>query len=237
MASIEFEAASIRVVLAIPIFYGVNHHTYISSLGTLETCLRNGIDLRVLPIMGVRYVDEARSKAVHEMLKTDATHLFFIDHDMAWRSRDFLRFIALGTKMECVSASYPFRRDPLQFMINLPEGFEDGTPIETNEWGCIPFHGTGMGFTILQRGLLERLAEKAPQVKFSDRAEPAAAIFETDVINGIFRSEDMNFFAKVRELGIPTWVDPTVDIGHVGEKVYSGKLIDYLKLTPKECVT
>lgn len=223
-------------MLAIPVLYDIAFQTFISCLATQETCLRNGIDLRITPIVGVRYVPAARSRIAHAFLESDATHLFFIDADMEWQANDFLRLLALGTKMECLSAAYPHRGEPPQFMLNLTREFAAGEQIAVNEWGCIPINGTiikgcGLGFTVIQRRVIEALAESAPRLRLPEEAEPIAMVFDTDAVDGVFRGEDIGFFDRVMAAGFQACIDPSIALGHVGEKVYRGRLSDALKLT------
>lgn len=223
-------------MLAILICYDIEFETHLSCLATQETCIKNGIDLRITPVYGVRYVPAARSQAVHAFLQSDATHLFFIDSDMEWQARDFMRFLALGSKAGCVYAAYPHRRDPLDFMVSVSEPLDGDNSVATNEWGCIPmrgspFKGAGLGFSVIQRGVLERMAKDAPRLIFPSSAEPIACVFDTDAVDGKFRGEDIRFFAQADQLGEAVWLDPSVALGHVGKKIFRGRMADHLKLT------
>lgn len=227
MEEVTFDLTAIRPMVVIPICYDIAYQTFVACLETQAACLRHGINVCFQPIVGVRYVHVARSQAVDVFLKSDCTHLFFIDSDMSWSAADAMRFMVLGTEMECLCAAYPYRCEPLQFMANI---LPADTEVAANKWGCIPFGGTGMGFTILQRSLLERLAEQAPRRRYPGCDEPIAAIFETDFVGEDFRGEDMNFFAKVRDLGSTVWLDPSIELGHVGEKEFRGKFADQLRI-------
>jgi hypothetical protein len=44
------------------------------------------------------------------------------------------------------------------------------------------------------------------------------------------QGEDMAFFADLRELGYDVWLDPTIQLGHVGNYVYRGDPVAALGL-------
>lgn len=167
-------------------------------------------------------IQSVRSILAHEFLKTDCTHFFMIDSDMAWTEGEFLRVLALATKMPIVGASYPYKRFPIAFPLRV-----DQTEFEANEWGCFAMGGIGLGFTCVQRCVIESLAASAPRVR-NEEGEAVAMIFKVTVANGELVGEDMNFFADARANGYSLWVDPSVELGHVGSHEFRGKLIDAL---------
>jgi hypothetical protein len=54
------------------------------------------------------------------------------------------------------------------------------------------------------------------------------SVFRIDSVDGGRRGEDMAFFADIRAAGYKVMLDPTVDLGHVGRKVYTGSIRDAL---------
>ncbi len=234
MAMMKFDLAGMRVMLAMPIHRDVPWQTWMSSCQTVEACCTRGVPLQILPTVGGDTVVTARSMTADAFLRSSCTHLFFIDSDMSWKPEDFMKFLALSTKMECIVAPYTCKNDVPTFMMNLNDGrpFEDGgIEMQMNQWGCLPVRGLGLGFCIVQRHVIEKLAAAAPKLKYPaipDRA--IAKVFTTDDINGDWRGEDMNFLARVKdELGYQVWMDPTIVLGHIGSKEYQASLMDWLK--------
>ena len=159
----------------------------------------------------------------HYFLKSDCNKLFWIDSDMNWLAESFFRLLALSTKMPIVGATYPAKRGPgAEFQLDLVSD-----RVEANEYGCLPVKGLGLGFTVVDRSVIETLAAKSR--KFMEDGEAVAAIFRTGLgDDDILRSEDMHFFKDCRDNGYPVMVDPKIELGHVGSKVWKGKLIDAL---------
>lgn len=241
----SFDLTGVRIMLAMPIHRDVPWQTWMSSCQTVEACCNRGVPLQILPTVGGDTVVTARSMTADAFLRSSCTHLFFIDSDMSWKAADFMKFIALATKMECVIAPYTCKNDAPTFMMNLNDGrpFEDGGMSMTmNEWGCLPVRGLGLGFCIVQRHVIEKLAASSPKLRFpAIQDRPIARVFTTDsvvienppfVCDGDWRGEDMNFLARIKdELGYQVWMDPTVVLGHIGAKEYKASLMDYLKPT------
>jgi hypothetical protein len=220
----NFDIAGLRVFLGMPVHRDINVWTVRSILDTRATLERRGSPVAVVMVDGGSIVEAARSSVAHQFLQSDSNRLFCVDSDIVWEPNEFTRLLAMSTVMDVVIASYPVKRDPPQFFISA------GAPeLKTNEYGCIPNIGAGLGFACIQRHVIEKLAEKAPKVHFADAKEKIPHIFRCDVEDSKFVGEDMAFFDDVRKLGIEIYLDPTVELGHHGHKTFKGRLIDHLK--------
>jgi hypothetical protein len=220
-----FNLTGIKVMIAIPCGPNLPWQTVQSLIETCCSLERGGIPYSFTMVAGCSIVEHARSNVASDFLKSDMNTLFMIDSDMAWTLKDFVRLLALSTVMEVVGAAYPAKRDdgPV-FMLKGCEG-----SLMNNEYGCLPIGGVGLGFTVVQRKVIEQLAEKAEKVRFPwSKGEKIPYIFRCDIDNGEARGEDMAFFDDCKDLGYQLWLDPTIELGHVGTKEYRGKLQDAL---------
>lgn len=239
---VDFKGVSVFV--AMPSHRALPVQTTASMLATYDACRTLGIGCRMETLHGSSIVFTARNKAAKAFLDSDCTHLFWIDSDMSWSAPDFLNVLALSTKMEVVGASYPMKAEPLRYCISAEQDMNK--PFEANEWGCFDVKGFGLGFTCIQRKVMERLAEKAEKIILPDETVTVAPrIFKERVVAsnraaelgavGEYMGEDMGFFRDVARLGYTVWMAPSVTLGHVGEKVYEGAFMDML--TQKKPVT
>lgn len=216
----------VKVFIGMPIGRVIEPETHFSVLKTVYPLYQQGIDVRHSMIKGSSIVETARSRVCQEFLRSSSTHLFMVDSDQTWEPEGFLRILAMCQINPIVCAAYPIKREPITFYWDT-----DRQGIDMNEWGCLVIRGIGLGFTCVRREVIERLAEKAPKLMLPENDEPLAHIFRQDTDgNGNFRGEDMAFFADCREMGYEVWLDPTVKVGHVGSKVYSGDVMDGLRL-------
>jgi hypothetical protein len=222
----EFDMTGIRPMLAMPTHRDIPAATVRSLLETQHALLRRGIQSDIEMQVGGSLVHHARTKAAWHFLQSKCNRLFWVDSDIVWTGDDFIRLLALSTKLECVAAAYPCRAEPMKFFLGI-----DGEEhiYEANEFGCISVNSLGLGFSVIQREVIEKLAERAPKLEYPDIDEgPVPRIFRCDDHDGYARGEDMAFFSDVRELGYKVWLDPHIELGHIGVKEYRASIADHL---------
>lgn len=220
-----FDPSGVSVMLSMPVYPpSVPVPTVMSLMMTQDLIYQKKLKATFELNSGCSLVHHARNRAARSFLESSHTHMFWIDSDIVWDPEDFIRLLMFATKMDVVCGLYPIKREPPEFMLGLGQGQD----VETNEYGCLPITGTGMGFTVVQRRVMEALAADAPiaRVPFEDRQMPF--IFRCDIHNGDARGEDMAFFADVRAKGFGVWMDPHVKLGHIGAKEYRGDPFDFL---------
>lgn len=222
--SLSLEGVS--VMIGIPVGGGMLPVDTVNSL--VQTCLSlkaHGVPFELLLLGGCSIVQHARCYVGHGFLESTMNRLFMIDADIAWKPEDFMRMLALSTRMDVVCAAYPAKRDAVTFMLTDM----DTERMKTNEYGCLPIHGVGLGFTVITREVMQRQAEAVPKVIFSEHPELRPYLFRCDIHNGSARGEDIAFFADLMGLGYTVWLDPAVSLGHIGTKVYRGSIRDALQ--------
>lgn len=224
MTNIALSPAGLSVMLAMPTHRDIPPPVVISLLGTMHLLSTSGIHCDIELQCGSSRITAARSKVAHSFLKGTNSRLFWVDSDIVWKPEDFLRLLLLSTKMTVVCGAYVSKREPPTFMFDMGPT----TDVQSNEFGCISINGLGLGFMVVDRTVMEQLAERSPKVVFPDIPEKAARIFREDVDRGMDRGEDMAFCADVRALGHPIWLDRTVVLGHVGQKTYTAAISDLI---------
>ena len=171
-------------------------------------------------------ITKTRSMLIGTFLRTDCTHCVFIDSDMSWDPAGFLRLLAMGTVMDVVAVAYLKKEDPPIWPVNMKF---DG--LRSNEHGCLPIVGTGLGFTIVRREFIEALAKKCTWIWDEQGEYPM--MFRTGIkqVDGknIFAGEDILFFEDLAAVGAKVWLDPSIVLGHVGGKEWRGKFASKLK--------
>jgi hypothetical protein len=218
----EFDVSGVKVMLGMPTNRDLPYQTVRSLVETCSLLQARGIQYDCELIVGSSIVEAARSRVADVFMQSDCTHLFWLDSDMSWKSEDFVRLVAFATFLDVVGGIYPAKKDPLTFFLKV----DDETRIETNEFGCMPVRGLGLGFTIVSRKIMQKLSDKSPKLIFPESPTPMSHIFRCDVEDGQFRGEDMAFFSDIRDMGYQIWLDPSVSLGHVGTKEYRGSIKD-----------
>lgn len=223
--------SEMSVAIGFPCGASLPWQTAISLMETTRACAKQGIPFNICLIAGSSIITEARSRVVDAFLKTEMSRLFWIDSDMQWNANDFVRFLVLSTEMDVVVGAYPLKREGSPLVISHP----DLKNFEINKYGCIKINGIGMGFSLMKREVVERVAATKPLVYDAVRKDSMRDVFRLDTVPGPDgrvdkRGEDVAFWSDVRALGYDIWLDPSVKLGHVGNYVYQQEPIAALGL-------
>lgn len=221
-----------HVVFGLPAYTGQIH------IGTMRTVMAACFELQKrgdrttiiddcfgADICGSRNVVAAR------FLKTDATHLMFIDNDVSAVKGAVTRLIDFN--VDLVAAVYPKRQDPIVFPMRFLPG-TDGP--QGHPSGLLEVAGVAGGFLCIRRNVIQKLWDACPEHEYITDLPPdrkARAIFDHYWFKdekGTHRlSEDYAFCERWRKLGGKVLIDPEILMAHTGLKEFHGKLLDYMK--------
>lgn len=202
-----------------------------SLAATVKYCTQRRIDINVACIAGSSVVTWARDKVLDTFLQGKSAYLFWIDSDIRWQPEDFVRLLALSSKFGVVCAAYAQKTEAQAIVIrraNLDH-------FEINPHGLVSVEGAGLGFTIVPRAIVQQVADTKPWVYDPAEQRSIRAVFRIDTVDRghehpDVRHEDVAFFADIRELGHDVWLDPTIQLGHVGPREYRNDPIKALRI-------
>lgn len=225
--TVSVDLAGVSVFIGIPAYGPIPVLTVSALANTLQQCGVAGVDAE-LGIEQRGIVTVARDQVLDSFLQSGKQKLFWIDSDMVWEPESFFRMLALSTTRDVVSAAYPSKKDGVtEFQVS-----GTGVPETPDPYGLFEVAGLGLGFTIMDRSVCEQVANAAPRVTDDVSGRELAAAFRVDTVDGRRRGEDIAFFADIRALGHKVWLDPTIRLGHVGTKCWTGRMLDYHERTP-----
>jgi hypothetical protein len=185
-------------------------------------CKERGIEVLPHIIRNSCFIDVARSVLVRDFLKTDCTHMLFIDSDVGYESHAVAGLVQAGVPF-CAGV-YPKRRPGGKFPATIHEPQELKGP-----W--LRADRVAAGFMCLERRVLEEMSNRAPICKASDGLIPMVFRTETE---GTFIGEDYCFcddYTKLYGEGVfdqPIWVYPDITFNHDG---YVGNLHESLTMS------
>lgn len=222
-----------KILFAIPTYTGrihANTFTAISqaSVEAAERGWQTDLTMRSLDSI----ISRARNVLVSIFYaKKDFTDLLFIDADVACNPGDFARL--MSHDVELVGGVYPTRGEvngQPEFVIKPL----DGQLFIDKATGLAKVEGIATGFMRITRACIDRMVEVHNNRWHYDQTAPGVKIyslfdFEFDVIGRQMYSEDYIFCRRWREAGGTVWADCELMMHHVGEKMYSGRLGDYLR--------
>jgi len=95
-----------RLFVATPMYGGMCHGMYAKSILDLQACCSQyGVDVKFSFIFNESLITRARNYLVDEFLRSDFTHLLFIDADIHFDPRDVIALLAL--KRDVIGGPYP----------------------------------------------------------------------------------------------------------------------------------
>jgi hypothetical protein len=219
----------VEVMLATPCGDGRYENLFVESLRQTEMYVRQyGGEFRFAEMLMVSDISIARARIIGAFLHSTATHLFMIDDDQAWNPMDFVKFLLAGR--DFMAAASVRKVTPSSFAVNITDDYGRPLPIHVDERGYIEASNVGAAFVCLTRACVERMVEAYRGELAFDAAEGREeyALFNPMILNRRYLGEDYSFCQRWRTIGGKVWVDPTVDLRHVGVSVWSGTWLNHL---------
>ena len=172
-----------KLFVATPMYGGMNHGLYMKSSLDLQAVMsRYGVDTKFSFLFNESLITRARNYLVDEFLRSDCTHLLFIDSDIHYDPRDVIALMALDK--EVIGAPYPkksinwgnvaaaARKHPTmeakeletlvgEYVFNVVKGtsqFQVTEPLEVME--------IGTGFMMVKREVFTKFADAYPHLRY-----------------------------------------------------------------------
>lgn len=226
--SVDVVLKGTKVAIAIPT-YGdqVSVQTLNGVALTFGQFFKHGIQAALLT-SNDSILHKNRNILVDMFLELDADYLIFIDSDMGFAPESVLRLIASAKLMEAhiIGAAGLQKTDARRFCCEVLY------PLQmNNDTNLIKVSGIGTAFMLISKKILEHLAYPAVKFKTSPTSTKFyAQIFENEIDSeGNFWSEDYSFCRKACKAGFDIWLDPSIELSHVGKKEWKGAPLEDIK--------
>lgn len=205
-------------------------------------------------------INRARNNLVAKFMANPSfTHLIFLDVDLQFKHEDILKL--LWHDKDVITGSYPIKDINWEKVVKMSK---DGVPakdllkkstrfvvnpIPTKEGkievkdGALSIHDAGTGFMCIKREVFEKLIAAHPELNFRDDTGSlnteeknwTYAFFNSYIDeSGRFLSEDYGFCRYWQKIGGKIWVDPGIDIKHLGRLNFEGSMMEQLVDMSKE---
>ena len=240
-ARARFWPLPMKLIICTPFYELKGFSPYIESLvNTVRILQQIGIDFRFMQLSGDSYVHRARNTMCDVFLQDpDATDLFFIDSDMSWNPEAFVKMCLLSEPV--LGGSYPVKNGWDRWT-SIPKVIEENGQfhMKGRELGdgsaLIEAHVLAGGFLRIKRHVLLNFREKFPELWYHEPStDPATPdrkytqFFAAESENHQFIGEDHMFSKRMRDMGMPMFIYPNVDLTHWGYKNFDGNLDKFLK--------
>ena len=178
-----------KIFLATPMYGGACAGMFARSVADLSAlCAKYQIPLQFYFLFNESLITRARNYCVDEFLRSDATHLMFIDSDIGFDSNDILALLALSSEnpdYHVLCGPYPKKCiswEKIKAAVDKGVADEDPRVLEkfVGDFVFNPKHGTksipigepcevlegGTGFMMIQRKAFEIYDEKYPEQRY-----------------------------------------------------------------------
>lgn len=215
-------------MVAIPAYTGTIHLGTMRSLFTDLLALQaRGDAWTLMDECGNGLIADARALIVAKFLASECDTLVFIDSDVCWEAGALLRL--LDHPVDMAVGIYPQRKDPLTFSVRWLEKKELWADPKT---GLLEVAGTPAGFMKLSRSQLEAMVRHYDDLWFYMEDAPDKkgwALFADYWLDHAKLGEDYAFCARWMDMDGKVWIDPEIDMGHIGFKTFPGHLGKWLR--------
>lgn len=147
-----------KVFVALPI-YGGAHPVFFQSI--IKLLHNPPVQVQIATLIGDSLVSRARNNLVSQFLKSDCTHLLFIDSDLQFEPWQIKRLVDHGGEIVC--GMYPKKQRQLGWVMNIFEGVDKG---DSN--GLLPVKCAGTGAMLIRRSVFEEMQEAYPSLRYDD---------------------------------------------------------------------
>ncbi len=221
-----------KLLIATPFYETKGWSPYIRSLvaSTMFLAKHTPIEMTFWAWEGDSYIDRARNGIAHLFMKSDCTHLLFIDSDMEWNIEGLSMLLAAD--VEVVGAGYPCK-NLWDFYGCLLYTNPDQTPL-VNEQGLIQVWGVPTGFMKIKREVFTKLMEAEPDNWYHGEGPDDKKVIKMYNFFGriVPLGEDISFCRRWTAIGGKLWVEPRITIVHYGVKGWEGNYDKFLKSCP-----
>jgi hypothetical protein len=217
-----------NVMISAPSYDGTITVWHASSLS--ETCklgLTKDINVFCIYMSYDALVQRARNDIVQLALDSNVDDLVFIDTDVDWSPEDFFKL--LDHDADIVGGVYPKKGDEEQYPVKI-----DSTNFSMDDKGLIEVDGLPTGFMRITKKALQQIWDASPEYTEKHKAKPIRMCFNVTINNrNELVSEDISFCEKWKELGGKLYLDPSINLSHVGTKRWNGNFLEWVKRVRK----
>lgn len=187
-----------KIFLSTPMYGGQNAGIYAKSIADLSAlCTHHGIPIQFYFLFNESLIQRARNYCVDEFMRSDCTHLLFIDADIGFQAQDVIAMLALqsdDSPYDVIAGPYPKKCISWEkIKLAVDKGAADDNPNDLEKFvGDFVFNPksnqtqiplgepvevleTGTGFMMIRKKTFEKFKEAFPEQSYKpDHVRTAA---------------------------------------------------------------
>jgi hypothetical protein len=207
-----------KVQIAIPSYNGeIGAATMQSVLHAMREAEAAGWEARLDIRPRDSFPPRARNHLVQNFLDSDSSDMVFWDADIATTPGAFTAL--LSHDVDVVGGVYRLRQEPERYPVRpLPGGALEEDPAT----GLIEVEGIATGFLRISRAAILRTIAHFPDLWADERGRKVPWLFDYEIREHKFWSEDYVFCARFRAAGGRVFADPALAFVHTGPQDFIG---------------
>jgi hypothetical protein len=178
-----------KIFLACPMYGGACAGMFARSVMDLSAlCVQNGIELKTYFLFNESLITRARNYCADEFMRSDSTHLLFIDSDIGFNPQDVLAMLAMqsdDSPYDVITGPYPKKCISWEkIKVAVDKGFADENPNNLEKFvgdyvfnprsnqSSIPIgepvevSEAGTGFMMIRRATFEKYRDAYPHLSY-----------------------------------------------------------------------
>jgi len=197
-----------RIYIAVPSCRDWKPHFGASLCALVREMTEENVDFNLNVMIGASVLPRARQAAIEHALKTDYTHVLFLDDDMQFDGDLFAKLHA--SNVDVVAANYT-NKNPLS---TTPQthGLNGELVSSVGKEGLEEVGWIGFGAVLINLSIFKDIPKPWFEMKWLEDRQS-------------FIGEDYFFCAQVREHGVKIFINHDVKCGHVGDFIYKERTL------------
>jgi len=239
---------AIRIFICTPCYSYTCDLRYVQALmKTIEFFNNKSINIEVSFIGYESLIPRARNTFVARFLSNPSnTHLLFIDGDLVWEPTDILKL--LQSDKDVIGGIYPQKQyiwdrlHKIKTKNELPKLLNYNINYIKNKYevidSLIQVKDIATGFMMIKRHVLLKLINHYKNKQYKDNIhcchvqeqQYLYALFDCNVIDGYYLSEDYYFCYLWRKIGGEIYANFSINLTHIGSEKFEGNLCQKYQL-------
>lgn len=263
MPKIEIPIAELqkrKLFVATPMYGGQCYGTYAKAcLDLVSLCMKYGVQCQFFYLFNESLITRARNYLADEFIRSDATHLLFIDSDIDFNPMDVLALLAFDK--DIIGGPYPKKTIAWEKIYDATKlGMVEKNPLELEKFSGdyvfnavpgtteirmdtpVPVLEIGTGFMMVKKDVFAKFRAAYPDLSYKpdhnrtvhfDGSREIHAFFDTviDPKTKRYLSEDYMFCQWARNIGIEIYLCPWMKLKHTGTYIFGGNMEDLARLS------
>ena len=232
-----------KLFIAIPVYQGICHIKFMESITALIILLKSlNIEFHYFSLTSESLISRARNVCACEFIKSDCTHLMFIDSDIVFNPQDVVKFLQSGKDVMC--GVYPHKtlnfnqmQNEMCNSNNLKELIEKSASYSINKHlytdKIVKSQFGQTGFMMISKTVFTNILEKNENdityINDIKIYEPYSLdnnilydFFQVGVTEKKYLSEDYGFCALATKCNIDIFLDTSIKLTHIGQFFFHG---------------